>query len=250
MNVSNYKEYLLTQQSEKGDSAMVKKGSFLFLGICFVIAGTFTQANAADKGFYLTLGTGFGVGEEANLSAGSSTLEADEIGTSAVFSGAFGFRFSKNIRTELELVYHPDFAVDEEFRTSGIEVETKAEISSLGVFANVYYDIPLGSVTPFVGAGIGFSRNELDDIRNTAMTGPFAGQSVISNGDTETSFAWQLIVGCSIPIRDSLALDLSYHYIDLGDLKTGYNSYGGVSVPPQTGDLQSHDFRIAVTYKF
>jgi opacity protein-like surface antigen len=229
---------------------MVKRGSFLFLGTCFVIAISLTQANAADKGFYLTLGTGFGIGEEANLSGGSSTLEADEIGTSAVFSGAGGYRFSKNIRTELELVYHPDFAVDEDFLTSGIQVETKAEISSLGVFANVYYDIPLGRVTPFVGAGIGFSRNELGDIRNTAMTGPYAGQSVLSNGDTETSFAWQLIVGCSIPLRESLALDFSYHYMDLGDLKTGYNSYGGISVPPQTGDLQSHDFRIAVTYQF
>ncbi len=205
---------------------------------------------STSKGFYLTLGTGFGVGEEANISAGSSTLEADEIGTSSVFSGAFGFRFSKNIRTELELVYHPDFAVDEKFLTSGIEVETKAEISSLASFANVYYDIPLGRVTPFVGAGIGFSRNELFDISNTAMTGPFTGQSIISNGDNKTSFAWQLIVGCSIPIRDSLALDLSYHYMDLGDLTTGHNSYGGISVPPQTGDLQSHCFRIAVTYKF
>ena len=208
------------------------------------------QAFAADGGTYLTLGTGFGNAREADISVPGTVFESDELGDSPVFSGAFGWRWSENFRAELEVAYHPDYAVEEHLSAMGTEIEVDAEISALSAMINGYYDFPMGNVTPYVGVGIGASKNRLFDIRNTATTGPSAGLSVIGDGDTATGTAYQLILGVDVPVNDNLSFNVAFHYVDLGKVKSAPNTFGGVTTPGGEGELLIHDLRFGLRYTF
>ena len=209
-----------------------------------------SPAFAAGTGTYVTLGTGLGDAREANISVPGNAYESDELGKSPVFTGALGYRSSPNIRVELELAYHPDYAVDENLSVMGTLVKVDAEISALSAMANVLYDFPMKGFTPFVGFGLGVSKNKIFDIRNTAMNGPNAGLAVIGLGDTTTKLAWQLILGTEVPLQANLSLNLAYHYADLGKVRTAANSYAGMTTPASEGDLRIHDFRIGLRYAF
>ena len=211
---------------------------------------TAPQVFAAPTGTYITLGTGFGDAREANISVPGSPYQSDELGKSPVFTGALGYRFSPNIRAELALAYHPDYAVDEKLSAMGTLIEVDAEISALSAMANVIYDFPMQGFTPFVGFGLGISKNKIFDIRNTAMNGPNAGLAVIGRGDSTTKLAWQLILGTEVPLQGNLSLNLAYHYADLGKVRTASNSYAGVTTPASEGDLRIHDFRVGLRYAF
>lgn len=220
-----------------------------FLGVALAACLAAPAAYAAESGTYFTLGTGYGNAREANLGT-SSMLEADEIGKSAVFTGAWGTGLSPSLRGELELAYHPDYAIDERLSAAGTAIAVDGEIDATSLMANLYYDFPMHGFTPFVGLGAGASRNQIHDIRNTALDGPYAGLAVIGKGDRTTSFAWQAILGSEIAINGNLSLDVSYHYVDLGDLRTAANSAGGVTEPASEGDLRIHDIRLGLRYRF
>lgn len=208
------------------------------------------QAFSAEVGSYVSLGTGYGDAKEANIKVPGPGLESDEVGNSPVFTGAFGYQYSPNLRAELEVAYHPDYAVEEEFSVMGTSVEVDAEISALSAMVNVFYDFPMESFTPFIGAGAGVSKNEIFDITNTALNGPSAGFAVIGEGDSHTGFAWQLMAGVHVPLRENLSLKLAYHYADLGKVMTAANSAGGLTVPPSEGELLIHDLRVGLRYSF
>lgn len=209
-----------------------------------------SHAQSADGGSYLTLGTGFGNAREADIRVPGAVFESDELGDSPVFTGAFGWRFSENLRAELELAYHPDYAVEEHLSAMGTEIEVDAEISALSAMVNGYYDFPMGNFTPYVGVGIGASRNRIFDIRNTALNGPSAGLSVIGEGDTTTGTAYQVILGVDVPVNDNLSFNVAFHYVDLGKVKTASNTFGGTTTPPGEGELLIHDLRFGLRYTF
>ena len=238
---------------------MLKRKSQMLLAglVLLAMVLAFAPAYAREPAWYFSLGTGFASANEIDLAAEGVDLEADEVGNSAVFTAAVGYEFPNNFRTELEFVYHPDYSIDETYMTQDplqggmVEIETTAEVRSMAVMAKVFYDFPVHErMVPYLGAGIGYSDNEIFDIVNLAKSGALAGTAVVGNGASEQNFAYCFRAGIRLFAKENLALDIGYQYSHLGDLKTGSNEFQGVVAPPQTGVLHSHDLRVAVAFRF
>jgi opacity protein-like surface antigen len=74
-------------------------------------------------------------------------------------------------------------------------------------------------VQPFVVAGAGIARNELEQVHYTFPTIGANAATIIQGGST-TGLAWNVGAGVSMRMTDTLFFDLSLRYTDLGDLET------------------------------
>lgn len=118
--------------------------------------------------------------------------------------------------------------------------------------ANAYADLgEWHGISPYVGAGIGASRNTIHNFRD--INAPNAG---IGYGErnSEWNLAWALHAGLGIHATDSLTVDLGYSFVNLGDAQSGdlvtYTGGNSVDNPMEFKDITSHDFKLGVRYAF
>jgi opacity protein-like surface antigen len=117
------------------------------------------------------------------------------------------------------------------------------------LMANAYVDIgDWNGIKPYVGAGIGASRNTISRFRDVNV--PKAGVAY-AGSDPSWNFAWALHAGVAYQATDRLAIDFGYSYVDLGNAKTGtIRSYDGnfVVAPMRFKDITSHDLKLGLRY--
>ncbi len=104
--------------------------------------------------------------------------------------------------------------------------------------ANAYVDIGnWNGIKPYIGAGIGASRNKISRYRDINV--PNLG--VASAGSDPTwNFAWALHAGVAYQATDRLAIDFGYSYVDLGNARTGtIRSYDGNFSSPRCASRTS-----------
>ena len=123
--------------------------------------------------------------------------------------------------------------------------------------ANAYAD--LGTwwcITPFVGAGVGFSNNRISNFTDTSITVDPA-DTVVGNGrnwaedGSKWNFAWALYAGLAYKVTPGFTVELAYRYLALGDFKTGAihgydGSYQGAGYSFK--DVSSHDVKLGVRW--
>jgi len=123
------------------------------------------------------------------------------------------------------------------------------KITSQALMLNGYYDFKnFTSFTPYLNAGIGMSRNKAGSLVSADTTGS---TSLTYGSHTIHDFAWQLGAGAFMEINKNINLDLSYKYINLGDLKTrnGVSNNGDIA-PSAHGKLRTHEWMIGMRYNF
>jgi opacity protein-like surface antigen len=105
------------------------------------------------------------------------------------------------------------------------------------------------NITPFVGAGIGFSRNT---ITNFGDTNEAVGADAHSSDASKWNFAWALYAGLGYRVTPVMTLEFAYRYIDLGDATTGtmYGYTGVADTPFEFRHLTSHDLKLGLRYNF
>ena len=83
------------------------------------------------------------------------------------------------------------------------------KINTNAVMANVLYDFSLGPLQPYVGAGIGNAWHTWDNLDVT-----IGGNDRVRFDGTNSSFAWQVMAGLSLPVAaiPGLALTAEYRY--------------------------------------
>jgi opacity protein-like surface antigen len=89
--------------------------------------------------------------------------------------------------------------------------------------ATGYADFPIhdSGVVPFIGLGIGWSQNNLDSLSwKPTASANITPATRVAPGGTADSVSWQLALGVSFLLTDSLAVDFSYRYFDGGDVKS------------------------------
>ncbi len=91
---------------------------------------------------------------------------------------------------------------------------------------NGYIDMKTASaLTPYVGAGLGYQWNHMND------------------GDKPHAFAWQVGAGVSYALCDHLSLDLGYRYLSSADKMSGEDG-------TKKFHTAYHQFRLGAAYAF
>ncbi len=118
--------------------------------------------------------------------------------------------------------------------------------------ANVYADLGTwGGFTPFVGVGVGGSRNTISGFTDTCI--PCAS---VAYGATASkfNFAWAVHAGLSYKVTSNVAVEFAYRYVSLGDALSGdLTTYLGgnfVNNPMHFRNITSHDFKVGVRWMF
>ncbi|ANU07542.1 P44/Msp2 family outer membrane protein [Paraurantiacibacter namhicola] len=78
----------------------------------------------------------------------------------------------------------------------------RGDVSNYGAFLNIAYDIPAGSIKPFVGGGVGYQFTDVN-YQPSGVT--------VIDGD-EDGFAWQAFAGLAFAVSDNVDLYGQYTY--------------------------------------
>lgn len=118
---------------------------------------------------------------------------------------------------------------------------------------NAYVDLGTWyNITPYVGAGIGATRNTISNFKDVNVNQAAVGYS---KSHSEWDLAWALHAGLSYKVTPSFIIDLNYRYTNLGDGSSGDllafdTGLPGVYNPIQFKDIYSHDIRLGVRWMF
>jgi len=133
-----------------------------------------------------------------------------------------------------------------------------ASKSELTFLFNGYVDLGTWyNITPFVGAGIGMSRNTISNFGDFSTC--INSVSCAGNGGSDASFgtaskwnfAWALHAGLAYNVTRNFTVELSYRYLDLGNATTsdGVNFDGSQTFPPfEFHHLTSQDLKLGLRF--
>jgi opacity protein-like surface antigen len=143
------------------------------------------------------------------------------------------------------------------FAGSALVDNYTASKSETVFMANGYVD--LGTwwcVTPFIGAGVGTSYNQISSFRDDGFGNTFGvarPSSIVYAADNgKFNFAWALHAGVGYKVTPNTTIELAYSYMNLGDATTGVNSnFAGTATPqfPWTmKTITSNDLKLGVRF--
>ena len=135
---------------------------------------------------------------------------------------------------------------------AGTGVDTYTGFLKSTVFlANGYIDLGTWDcLTPFVGAGVGFAYNTLDDFVDIG-TGVANGGSGIGRNSSNFNFAWALHAGVSYAVTQNFSVELAYRYLNYGSVTDTIDCTGGCNPDSyKFQKLSSNDLSLGVRWKF
>jgi opacity protein-like surface antigen len=223
-----------------------------------------TMAAAIDlEGYYITAKGGasktFNTGTtNFNIWNGSPFFPQNEdLGTGSALGFSAGKYLTDNFRLELEAIKRTGYEFDARLFTFPT-FTYKAKIETHALFINGFYDFQPFSIsntpiTPYLGGGVGFSRNKMGT--NLDHTdGLYDGTTTDSN--TNNQFAYKLSAGTLFSLTEQLSLDVNYQYVNLGAFESGTDKYefgvysNSLLRPLNGGDIKTQELMVGLQYKF
>ena len=223
----------------------------------FSLATSAVLADVGDNFFSIKLGSSnsknAGTSSLTNQFNSSGTTTNNDLGRSNVLGISIGKYLSEYFRGEIGISQRKGF----KYHTTVPALPEnyyKADVESFAVFLNGYVDAqPMtflqNSVTTYVGAGIGISRNKMNPL-SIHSEGVLLGTA---SSNTETEFAFKFALGALINLSDNVSVDLNYQYVDLGDIKSGKNLSWDARdmVAPYSGpEISSNEFNVGLQIAF
>ncbi|MCR4379392.1 MAG: OmpA family protein [Rhodospirillales bacterium] len=188
-----------------------------------------SSAIAQDAGPYVGVGVGF-------VDAPSTTV-TDTASRSVKFDNglmgslALGYDYGSNWRAEVELSRR----ANDLDSVAGATAAGKMQATSL--MANAIYDFDINSpVTPYLGAGLGFSQVKLKN------ASPFGASSI---NDSDRALAYQGIAGLSYAVNETIDLFADYRYFATRDLDV--NTAAGTAA---SFDASTHSVMAGLRFNF
>jgi outer membrane protein OmpA-like peptidoglycan-associated protein len=188
------------------------------------------------------------------LPGGSGSTQPSTIGNSIMYGGGVGVRFNPMFRSDITIDGIKRLDIEGRNAVAG-GVTSSAHVSSIVGLVNGYFDLNgvwpniFGRFQPYIDAGVGVARNDL------SRTSFAAGGANVGNISSHavTGFAWGAGAGVAYAIIPNLLLDLSYKYLDLGEMHSGTTlSLGAarVNTSRMDADLKVHTVMLGVRYEF
>jgi opacity protein-like surface antigen len=232
-------------------------------------------------GFYLRGDAGVGVNaapalEETGSPFDARTFANTTLSPSALVDLGVGYQFNIWFRVDGALEYRGGARLrsnasladpaSPSLRTAAVD---RGDIAAIVGLVNAYVNGPtMMSVTPFVGAGVGFADNRASNFNESSVAFNASGAPEASSGGfssrSKTSFAWALMAGLDFALTPNLRLEIGYRYLDLGAFATRGancavgglggsfgvgNCVGGVGQPVASRrTLASNDIRIGLIW--
>ncbi len=193
--------------------------------------------DAPERKWYLRGDFGIGFNSDPDFTdSAAATFFRDDADESWSIGGGIGYHLMRGFRMDLTL----DYRMNEDLYSQLPPPATlplaafTGDLDTLVGLANFYYDFDMGHrITPYVGVGVGFAHHDI---------------SGDDTSDSDTSFAWALMAGVDIDLRDRWKLDIGYRYLDMGDGDfTDKKTPGRYFV---IDDLESHEIRVGLRYSF
>jgi opacity protein-like surface antigen len=120
-----------------------------------------------------------------------------------------------------------------------------AKISAWTGLINGYVDLgTYGTITPYVGAGVGFSYITTSDVN---FINPDGSQGSWS-GASKWNLAWALMAGFGVDLSKHWTLDVNYRYLNLGKAVSGITSAASGTQPIHYDDLAASEIRVGLRY--
>jgi opacity protein-like surface antigen len=165
-----------------------------------------------------------------------------------------GYRFNDWFRMDVTGEYRgkTSFSALDRYNDGGdlFTNDYRANKSEWLFLANAYVDLGTWKgITPYVGAGVGTSRNTITNFRDANHR---AGTVWYADDASKWNFAWALHGGVGYEVTDQLTLDLAYRYVDLGNARTGTarDREGNTATPFHFKGLASHDVMLGLRWNF
>ncbi|MEL7480473.1 MAG: outer membrane beta-barrel protein [Pseudomonadota bacterium] len=200
-------------------------------------AGVNFQTDSDNEGETGAFTTGnLGDGSTLAVAAGTDYGWTTEFDPGFVVSGEVGIRFSNGLRAGVEVSYtdsnvetHTDVTLGGDpigaldaatlagspdplgVSIADLVADGQGDISSIGVFANAYYDFNSGGrLQPYIGGGIGFADVDVE----------YAPSGVGIIDDGETKFAYQIKAGATVKVTEQVDAYTEYAFRATDDIET------------------------------
>ena len=237
----------------------------LIILFTFILCSSLVSADIGDNFFSIKLGssdsntTGISTFTDQDGTVGETT--DNDLGSSDIIGIGVGKYFSESFRGEIGISKRVDFKYSTALiKADGVAYDSPqkytADVESLAVFLNGYFDsqpisVSKTSLTPYLGIGIGMSRNKMGsvDLIQTSDGAVFGKAS----SNTETEFAFKFALGALIELSDSVSMDINYQYVDLGDIKSGIgltHLSSDMKAPFSGPEITSNEFNIGLQIAF
>ena len=217
-----------------------------------------TMAVALDlEGFYITAKGGVSKSMDTGTTSFNRengalrTLQNEDLGTGSAFGFSVGKYLNDNFRLELEVTKRTSYELDTYVLQAPTDFDT-ANIDTTSLFINSFYDFqPLTisntSITPYVGGGIGISRNKMGITTQLANGVPFS----FIEGHTTSEFAYKFSAGTLLSLTEQLSLDVNYQYVNLGEFESSTAISGGnLQRPISGGEIKTQELMVGLQYTF
>lgn len=203
---------------------------------------------------YLRGDIGYGLVATPDISeSGVYSLDAVNEQDEWNYSGGIGWYLDERWRTDLTLDLRGTSDVDAVMIDAGGPIGPGPrlfDVTSTYALANLYYDFNVHpQLSPYLGAGIGFSLNHTGN--GVAIDATSCDCSAGFEGADTLAFAWALMAGFSSDWGEGLHFDAGYRLVGLGNAETGdlirisdSTSHGTIEVE----NMMEHQFRIGFRY--
>lgn len=184
---------------------------------------------AAGNSMYIKGNVGIGMAMDSDIdnmpnNAGTAKMTFD---TGFLGTGAVGYDFAGPFRVEGEYGWQKNdldqLSFDNRFGNF-----QEGDLKTQSIMVNGYYDVATGSPwSPFVGAGIGWAKVDLDT-------------PALPLGDNDDVFAYQLMAGVTYAIDAQWSVDAQYRFFGTQD----------ATIQGADFSMNSNDLMVGLRYNF
>ena len=179
--------------------------------VFFITVCVFPFTASAQSGGYVGIFGGYTFSPDASWKSGDFSRDID-IETTWAVGVKLGYTPPQVRWLSFELEYNyqnPDINRTVLDQSGANYVAVDGDIKFHSVMYNMTAKYPEGRVHPYLGAGIGASYADAS-VKTTSQLGGTT--FIVSDSETNTAFAWQILAGLGIDIANNWTIDIGYRY--------------------------------------